>query len=84
MKPQIWDQLKNKTADEIIQALQKDGAIWDNPLSGGSSRVYKLKSGLKIAIHYHPHKTYGPKMLSDLIERTGWTEQDLKRLKLIK
>jgi hypothetical protein len=25
MKPEIWDQLKNKTADEFISALEKDG-----------------------------------------------------------
>lgn len=84
MKPQIWDQLKNKTADDLIQALEKDGAIWVNPQGGGSSRVFKLKTGFKIAIHYHPQKTYGHKMLSDLIKTTGWVERDLERLKLIK
>ncbi len=84
MKPQIWDQLKNKTADELIQALVKDGAIWDNPNSGSSSRVFKLRSGFKVVIHYHPHKTYGSQMLNYLIEKTGWTDKDLKRLKLIK
>jgi predicted RNA binding protein YcfA (HicA-like mRNA interferase family) len=84
MKPQVWDQLKNKTADDLIQALEKDGAAWINSQGGGSARVYRLRSGFKIAIHYHPHRTYGHKMLSDLVETTGWTEPDLKRLKLIK
>jgi hypothetical protein len=51
--------------------------------SHGSARVYKLKTGSKIAIHYHPQKTYGLRMLSDLFATIGWTEQDLKRLKLI-
>jgi predicted RNA binding protein YcfA (HicA-like mRNA interferase family) len=82
MKPQIWAQLKNITTDELINALENDGAVLDD--SHGSARVYKLKSGLKIAIHYHPSKTYGPQLPSDLLERTGWTEQDLKRLKLVK
>jgi predicted RNA binding protein YcfA (HicA-like mRNA interferase family) len=82
MKPQIWAQLKNITADELINALLNDGAVLDD--SHGSARVYKLKSGLKIAIHYHPRKTFGPQLLSDLLETIGWTEQDLKRLKLIK
>jgi predicted RNA binding protein YcfA (HicA-like mRNA interferase family) len=81
MRPVVWNQIKNKTADELIHALEKDGAIWENFHSGSSSRVYKLKSGSKIAIHYHPHKNYGPQMLSDLIEHTGWTEDDLRRLK---
>jgi predicted RNA binding protein YcfA (HicA-like mRNA interferase family) len=82
MKPQIWDQLKNLTADEIIHAMEKDGAIWDD--SHGGVRVYKLKSGIKITIHYHPGKTYGPRLLSDLLDKIGWTDGDLKRLKLIK
>jgi predicted RNA binding protein YcfA (HicA-like mRNA interferase family) len=84
MKPQIWDQLKNKTAFELIQALERDGAIKVGSDHGGSAQFYKLKSGLKIAIHFHPQKTYDPKMLRYLLETTGWTEQDLKLLKLIK
>jgi predicted RNA binding protein YcfA (HicA-like mRNA interferase family) len=63
MKPQIWAQLKNLTVDDIIQALVKDGAIWDD--SHGGVRVYKLKTGIKITIHYHTGKTYGPRLLSD-------------------
>ena len=82
MKPQIWSQLKNLTADDIIHALIKDEASWDD--SHGGVRVYKLKTGFKITIHYHPGKTYGPRLLSDLLEKIGWTEADLKRLKLVK
>jgi hypothetical protein len=25
LKPEIWDQLKNKTADDFINALKRDG-----------------------------------------------------------
>lgn len=82
MKPHIWAQLKNITADELIAALKRDDAKPDD--SHGSVRVFKLKTGVKIAVHYHPGKTYGPHLLSDLLEITAWTEQDLKRLKLIK
>ena len=83
MKSQIWAQLKNTTADELINALARDGAVYLES-HGGSARIYRLKSGMKIAIHYHPKKTYAPQMLNDLLERTGWNEEDLKRLKLIK
>jgi carbamoylphosphate synthase small subunit len=62
---QIWDQLKNKSADDLISALKKDDSK-------------------RIAIHYHPHKTYGPALLKALIEDIGWKENDLRRLKLIK
>jgi hypothetical protein len=82
MKPHVWAQLKNLTADELIIALTRDDAILND--SHGSAQVFKLKSGIKIAIHYHPGKTYGPRLLTDLIEKVGWTEADLKRLKLIK
>ena len=82
MKPHIWAQLKNLTVEELIHALEKDGAIWDD--SHGGVRVYKLKTGFKITIHYHPKKTYGPQLLSDFLDKIGWSEQDLKRLKLLK
>jgi predicted RNA binding protein YcfA (HicA-like mRNA interferase family) len=82
LKPQIWDQPKNKTADELINALEKDG--WTlHDVSGSSRRVY-FKGPKVVSIHYHPHKSYNPKMLDYLITQMGWTEQDLKRLKLIK
>ena len=57
MKPHIWAQLKNLTADELIAALRKDDAEPDD--SHGSVRVFKLKTGVKIAIHYHPEKPTG-------------------------
>ncbi len=79
---QIWDQLKNKTSDEIISALKRDGAVPDT--SRGSARVFRYPDGRMVAIHYHPHKTYGPDMLRDLIEDIGWVEDDLRRLKLVK
>lgn len=81
MKPDTWSQLKNITAAEIISALEKDD--WVERARGGSAMVYK-KLGNKVVIHSHPHKTYGPKQLRELLNDIGWTEKDLKRLKLIK
>jgi predicted RNA binding protein YcfA (HicA-like mRNA interferase family) len=79
---QVWDQLKNKTADDLISAIKRDGAVLDT--SKGSTRVYLFPDGRRVAIHYHPHKTYGPELLKALIEDIGWKEDDLRRLKLIK
>ncbi len=79
---QIWDQIKNKSAKELISALKKDGAILDT--TKGSAKVYLYPDGKRIAIHYHPHKTYSPALLKALIEDIGWKEDDLRRLKLIK
>ncbi|OGO17580.1 MAG: hypothetical protein A2Z15_08545 [Chloroflexi bacterium RBG_16_50_11] len=79
---QAWDQLKNKTADDLISALKKDGAIFDT--SNGAARVYRFTDGRRVTIHYHPHKTYGPNLLKALMDDIGWTEKDLRRLKMIK
>ena len=81
MKPDTWAQLKNTTADALIRALENDG--WERRGGSGSRRIY-LKAQKLVSIHYHPKKTYGRGLLSDLLEDIGWNEKDLKRLKLIK
>jgi predicted RNA binding protein YcfA (HicA-like mRNA interferase family) len=81
MKPDIWAQLKNITADEFIRALENDG--WKQRGGSGARRVF-LKDRNLVSIHYHPKKTYGRNMLKDLLKDIGWNENDLKRLKLIK
>lgn len=82
MKPEIWAQLKNITADNLISAMEKDG--WQLRPTGSSSRRVFVKGTSLVSIHYHPHKAYGPDMLKNLLRDIGWTEKDLKRLKLIK
>lgn len=78
-----WDQLKNKTADDLVSALIRDG--WElEPECKGAIQVYRDANGRRVGIHYHPHKTYGPKLLKGLLSDIGWDEKDLKRLKLIK
>ena len=37
-----------------------------------------------MVIHYHPRKTYGPKLLKALLADIGWSEADMRRIKLIK
>ena len=77
----IWDQLKNITVDELLKALERDG--WKLRKGRGSRRVYR-KSPRVVAIHYHPCKTFDPKMLQMLFKDIGWNESDLYRLKLVK
>jgi predicted RNA binding protein YcfA (HicA-like mRNA interferase family) len=43
-----------------------------------------LSGNDRIVVHFHPKKTYGPKLLKNLLSDTGWDESDLVRLKLIK
>jgi predicted RNA binding protein YcfA (HicA-like mRNA interferase family) len=82
----VWNQLKNKTADDLIRALKKDGWEFD-PCSKGAIQGYikqSSESRERVTIHYYPNKTYGPGLLKGLIEDIGWKEEDLKRLRLIK
>ena len=76
-----WAQLKSITAAELLRALERDG--WQLRKSKGSRRVYRRENRM-VAIHYHPDKTFGPKMLKSLVQDTGWEDSDLRRLKLIK
>jgi len=67
----------------MVGALLKDG--WIREEKSGSILVYfHPLSRKRVAIHYHPHKTYGPKLLKALLEDIGWSEVDIRRLKLVK
>ena len=78
----VWNQLKNTTADGLIKALRKDG--WTHDQTIGAVQVYYKPNGQRVTIHYHPKKTYGPGLLKTLLADIGWDEKDMKRLKLIK
>lgn len=83
--PNVWNQLKNLTAEQIITALERDGWTRD-PSSKGATLGY-IKEGAsrqRIVIHYHPRKTYGPGLLKGLLADIGWSLDDLRRLKLVK
>lgn len=78
----VWNQLKNTTAERLIKALEKDG--WERDEKRGAVQVYYKPNGQRITIHYHPKKTYGANLLKGILSDIGWSEADLKRLKLIK
>lgn len=78
----VWDQLRATTADELVKALLRHNWAFDS--NSGAVHVYRRPDGRRVAIHYHPRKSYGPGLLKALLEDIGWTEQDLRRLKLIK
>lgn len=79
----VWNQLKNTSADDLVRALKKDGWV-RNDEKRGAIQEYRSPNGERITIHYHPGRTYGPKLLKHLLRDIGWSEADLKRLKLIK
>lgn len=79
----IWEQLKNKTANDLISALLKDGFVLDKKVR--TERIYRHPDGRRISIHYHTgNKCYGRGLLNSLLEDVGWSESDMHRLKLIK
>jgi predicted RNA binding protein YcfA (HicA-like mRNA interferase family) len=81
VKPEIWARLKNLSCDDIIKLLKDDE--WFLARENGTLRTYRSKNGRQVTIHYHPKKNYGHDLFRKLINEIGWTEQDLKRLKLI-
>jgi len=79
----IWKQLKNKTTGELVAALLKDGFELADKVR--TERIYRHPDGRKVSIHYHESsETYGAKLLKALLKATEWSEEDMRRLKLIK
>ena len=78
----IWQQLKNLTADDLMAALERDG--WTKDRSEGAFIPYiNPKTRMRVILHYHPRKTYGPNLLKSLLDEIGWNERDLLRIGLI-
>lgn len=78
----VWEQLKNITADDLVTALERDGWKRDK---GSSALIPFIDPATRnrVIIHYHPRKTYGPKLLKALLDDIGWKENDMARLGLI-
>ena len=77
----VWDQLKNKTIQDIASALERDG--WEREIKSGATHPYRHSDGRRVVLHIHPKATKGPRTLKGLIDDIGWDESDLARLKLI-
>jgi len=83
---QAWSQLKNITADRLIRALEKDG--WIREEKRGAVQAFRKEQDgrtmRRVTVHVHPKKTFGAKLLKGLLKDIGWSENDLRRLKLIR
>lgn len=77
-----YGRLRSLTAREIISALIRDGFAFDR--GSGSHQIFYC-DGRRVTVKFHgPGDTFAPKTLKSMIEvEAKWTEEDLKRLKLI-
>jgi predicted RNA binding protein YcfA (HicA-like mRNA interferase family) len=75
--------LRNVPTRRIAQALERDGFAFTE--RQGSQRIYRHQDGRRVVIHYHrATDTLPPYVIRNLLAATRWSEDDLRRLKLIR
>ena len=75
--------LRNVPVRRIIRALEHEGFQFTE--RQGSQRVYRHPVRGRVVIHYHKgNRPLTPVEIRNLLAGTGWTEDDLKRLGLLK
>lgn len=79
-----YSKLKNLTARKIISALISDG--FELRSQKGSHQKYRHSDKRRVTVSFHsPSDTFNTKTLKSMIEiQACWTEEDIKRLGLIK
>jgi predicted RNA binding protein YcfA (HicA-like mRNA interferase family) len=79
-----WRRLRNLTAREIGNALTRDGFALYN--QRGSHQRYRHADGRRVTLTFHrASDTFTIGMLRSMIElQARWTEEDLRRLSLLK
>ena len=81
-----YSKIKRLTAREIVKALEKEGFERQRRRKGSSHRRYVHPDGRRVTVAYHKGSATFPfKTLKSMIEdHARWTEEDLKRLRLLK
>ncbi len=75
--------LRNIPVRELMKALERDGFLLERTSRTGG-HIYRHPDGRMALLHYHRGSdTLTRKTLKTFLGSTGWTEEDLKRLKLI-
>ena len=79
-----YSRLRSLTARELISALARDG--FDLDRQAGAHQLYLHADGRRVTVSFHrPGETFEIKTLRTMIEiQAHWTDEDLKRLKLIR
>lgn len=76
-------QTKKLTARELVKALKKEG--FNCTTKKGGHLIFRHPDNRRVTIAYHHSgDTFPPKTLNSIIKDSCWSEEDLKRLRLIK
>jgi predicted RNA binding protein YcfA (HicA-like mRNA interferase family) len=74
---------RNITANEFKHALERDG--FKQTKKKGGHLIFRRPDGRRVVLSYHRSgDTFPPKTLKSMIQDANWTEEDLKRLGLIR
>ena len=79
-----YSHLRGLTARELISALARDGFVLDR--QAGAHQLHLHPDRRRVTVSFHrPGETFEMKTLRTMIEtQARWTDEDLKRLKLIR
>jgi predicted RNA binding protein YcfA (HicA-like mRNA interferase family) len=79
-----YSQLRGLTARRLIRALRRDGFVFDRQT--GSHQQYRHPDGRRVTVAFHSSSdTFKPGTLKTMIEEQAhWTEDDLRRLRLLR
>lgn len=77
------ERLHNVPVRKLIRALERDGFTYRR--AKGSQRVYRHPDGRRVVIHYHHGGDTLPiGTLKQILAATRWSEENFRRLGLIK
>jgi len=75
--------VRNVSPRRIVRALEREGFQFTE--RQGSQRIYRHPDSRRVVIHYHrANDTLPPYVIGNLLIGTRWTEDDLRRLGLVK
>jgi predicted RNA binding protein YcfA (HicA-like mRNA interferase family) len=76
--------LRNTAVREIVRALERDGFSLKREAASGA-RIYAHSDGRITVVHYHHGgDTLTRKTVRSVLEAVKWTEDDVKRLGLLR
>lgn len=79
----MMEALRNLPVRTLIRALERDGFVYRR--AKGSQRIYRHEDGRRVVVHYHHGGDTLPiGTLRQILEATRWSEDDLRRLGLLK